>query len=49
MRVTKRDGSPHHGVGIRPTVPVAPTLRGVKEGRDEVLERALLIVSESAN
>lgn len=49
MRVTKRDGSPHHGVGIRPTVPVAPTLRGVKEGHDEVLERALLIVSESAN
>jgi len=49
MRVTKRDGSPHHGVGIRPTVPVAPTLRGVKEGRDEVLERALQIVSESAS
>ena len=47
MRVTKRDGSPHHGVGIRPTVPVAPTLRGVKEGRDEVLERALQIVSET--
>ncbi|MFL5620368.1 MAG: S41 family peptidase [Gemmatimonadaceae bacterium] len=45
MRVTKRDGSPHHGVGIRPTVPVAPTLRGVKEGRDEVLERAIQIVS----
>ena len=45
MRVTKRDGSPHHGVGIRPTVPVAPTLRGVKEGRDEVLEKAIEIVS----
>ena len=47
MRVTKRDGSPHHGVGIRPTVPVTPTLRGVREGRDEVLERAIQIVSAS--
>ena len=49
MRVTKRDGSPHHGVGIRPTVPVAPTLRGVKEGRDEVLERALRLLSAGDN
>jgi len=44
MRVQKRDGTPHHGVGIRPTVPVSPTIRGVREGRDEVLERALEVV-----
>ncbi|MBV9879718.1 MAG: hypothetical protein JO180_04440 [Gemmatirosa sp.] len=44
MRVQKRDGTPHHGVGIRPTVPVTPTLRGIRDGRDEVLERALEVV-----
>lgn len=44
MKVLKHDGSPHHGVGIQPTVPVSRTLRGVVEGRDEVLERAIQIV-----
>lgn len=41
MKVLKHDGSPHHGVGIRPTVPVRPTLKGLAEGRDEVLEKGL--------
>jgi hypothetical protein len=45
LRVRKRDGTRHHGVGIIPNVPVAPTLRGVREGRDDVLERALDLVS----
>ncbi len=45
MKVLKHDGSPHHGVGIRPTVPVEPTIRGVAEGRDELLEAAIEIVS----
>jgi hypothetical protein len=45
MRVQKRDGTPHHGVGVKPTVPVSPTLRGIREGRDEVLERALAVVA----
>jgi C-terminal processing protease CtpA/Prc len=40
MLVLKIDGSRHHGVGIRPTVPVRPTREGVAAGRDEVLERA---------
>jgi C-terminal processing protease CtpA/Prc len=44
MRVVKRDGSPHHGVGIIPTVPVSPTIAGIRAGRDEVLERAVAIV-----
>jgi C-terminal processing protease CtpA/Prc len=43
MRVT--DGGDHHGVGVHPTVPVAPTLKGIAEGRDEVLERAIEVVS----
>lgn len=45
MKVTKPDGSPHHGVGIQPTVPAARTLAGVAEGRDEVLEKGIEVVS----
>ena len=41
MRVVKRDGTPHHGVGIKPTIPVSRTIAGVRAGRDEVLERAI--------
>ncbi|HYE46770.1 MAG TPA: S41 family peptidase [Caulobacter sp.] len=41
LKVVKRDGTPHHGVGIRPTILAARTLRGVREGRDEVLERGI--------
>jgi C-terminal processing protease CtpA/Prc len=44
MKVLKHDGSRHHGVGIRPTVPVSRTLRGIAEGRDELLERAIEVV-----
>jgi C-terminal processing protease CtpA/Prc len=41
MKVLKHDGSRHHGVGIQPTIPVSRTIKGVAEGRDEVLERAI--------
>lgn len=41
MPVVKRDGTPHHGVGVLPTVPVEPTIAGIRAGRDEVLERAI--------
>jgi C-terminal processing protease CtpA/Prc len=44
-RVTKMDGRRHHGIGILPTVPVSPTLRGITEGIDEVLDRGLEVVS----
>lgn len=44
LRVRKHDGSPHHGVGITPTIPVSPTKRGVRAGRDEQLEAALAVV-----
>jgi C-terminal processing protease CtpA/Prc len=44
MRVTRHDGrSPHHLVGVQPDVAVAPTLAGLRAGRDEVLERGLSI------
>ncbi|MFL6291884.1 MAG: S41 family peptidase [Thermoanaerobaculia bacterium] len=45
MKVLKHDGSQHHGIGILPTVPAAPTLQGVREGRDEVLEKGIEVVS----
>lgn len=45
MKVTKHDGSRHHGVGIQPTVPVARTIQGVAAGRDELLEKAIEVVS----
>jgi len=45
MKVLKHDGSRHHGVGIVPTVPVMRTAKGIAEGRDEQLDRAVEIVS----
>jgi hypothetical protein len=44
MKVLKHDGGQHHGVGISPTIPVARTIQGVREGRDEQLERALTLI-----
>jgi len=41
MKVVKHDGSQHHGVGIIPDVLVNKTIKGVKEGRDEFLEKAI--------
>jgi C-terminal processing protease CtpA/Prc len=41
MRVLKHDGSQHHGVGIRPTVPCSRTVQGITDGRDELLEKAI--------
>ena len=41
MKVLKHDGSQHHGVGIRPTIPLARTQAGVAAGKDELLDRAV--------
>jgi hypothetical protein len=47
LRVTRHDGrSPHHLVGIKPDIPVAPTIAGLRAGRDEVLERAMAFMHE---
>jgi C-terminal processing protease CtpA/Prc len=46
MKVVKHDGSTHHGVGIKPTVPVSRTIAGVRAGRDEMLEKAIGVVSQ---
>ena len=45
MRVLKHDGSPHHGVGILPTVPAERTRAGAALGRDELLEKAIEVVT----
>jgi C-terminal processing protease CtpA/Prc len=47
MKVLKHDGSQHHGVGIQPTVFVSRTIRGIAEGRDEQIERALEVVKQT--
>lgn len=46
MRVVKHDGSRHHGVGIIPHVRVERTIKGVRAGRDEFLEKAVEIIDK---
>jgi C-terminal processing protease CtpA/Prc len=46
MQVLKNDGSRHHGVGILPTVPVSRTIPGVAAEKDEMLQRAIEVVSK---
>jgi C-terminal processing protease CtpA/Prc len=46
LKVLKHDGSQHHGVGILPTLPVSRTLHGVRDGRDEQLERAVEVIRQ---
>ncbi|MGD0776542.1 MAG: S41 family peptidase [Candidatus Solibacter sp.] len=46
MKVLKHDGSRHHGLGIRPTVPVSRTQAGVAQGRDELLERGIAVLKQ---
>ena len=43
MKVFKHDGTQHHGIGILPDIYVEKTIKGVKEGRDEFLEKAIEI------
>lgn len=45
LKVIKHDGTRHHGVGISPTTFVKPTLKGLVEGRDEVFEKGIEVVS----
>ena len=44
QKAVRPDRSPIHGVGIKPTVPVRRTLKGLAEGRDEALEKAIELV-----
>jgi hypothetical protein len=38
------DGTPTQRIGIVPDIEVRPTVRGIREGRDELLERAIEII-----
>jgi hypothetical protein len=42
-KVLKHDGSQHHFVGFQPDYPAERTIQGVKDGKDEVLEKAIEI------
>jgi len=47
MKVLKHDDTPHHGVGIHPTVPVSRTIKGIREKRDEYLEKAIDVIENA--
>lgn len=40
------DGTETQRVGIIPDIEVKPTIKGIKEGRDEVLEKAIEIINK---
>ena len=46
MKVVKHDGSQQHGVGILPDIYMQKTIEGVREGRDEFLEKAIEVAGE---
>lgn len=44
--VRHADGRQLQRIGLVPDVPVAPTIQGIREGKDEVLERAMRYLDE---
>lgn len=46
MKVLKYDDSQHHLIGILPTIPFKRTIKGVREGRDEYVERAIKLIKD---
>lgn len=46
MKVLKHNGTQHHDIGILPNIYVTKTITGIKEGRDEFLEKAIEIASQ---
>ena len=44
--VVSAEGTYRNKVGIPPDVRITPTLAGIKEGRDEVLEHAIELMQE---
>jgi len=47
-KVEYPDGRKVHGVGIQPDIYVEPTIEGIREGRDEILESALDYLKNSS-
>jgi hypothetical protein len=46
MRVVNHDDSQHHVLGVQPTIPMEPTVEGIRNGKDELLEKAIEVVRE---
>jgi len=46
MRVVNHDDSQHHVFGVKPTIPLKPTVQGIRDGRDELLEKAIEVVKQ---
>lgn len=46
LKVLKHNGTQHHGVGILPNIYVTKTIQGIKEGRDEFLDKALELAKQ---
>jgi C-terminal processing protease CtpA/Prc len=46
MQVLKHNGSQHHGIGVLPDIYVHRTIKGIREGRDEFLDKALQILTK---
>lgn len=44
MKVLKQDSSQHHLIGYRPDYPVKRTIKAIKEGRNEHLDKALEVL-----
>jgi hypothetical protein len=49
MRVRNYDGTRFHGVGVQPNRVIRSTLRGLKEGRDELLQQAVESLHKSGS
>ena len=41
------DGSETQRIGIVPDIEVKPTIKGITEGRDEVLEKAIELINQN--
>jgi len=46
LKVLNQDGSQFHGIGVQPTYPVSPTIQGIAEGRDEILDFAVNLLDK---
>ena len=40
------DGKETQRIGIIPDIEIKPTIKGIREGRDELLEKAISIINE---
>ena len=47
MRVLRQDGSKFHSRGVIPNYPLERTVKGIKDKRDEYLEKALQIIRQN--